>query len=50
LNTVKGTSELPLKNVFFRYASAFTYAGHSTAKVGKLILPNKAELNRERAL
>ena len=50
MNTVKGTSELPLKNLFSRYASEFTHAGRSTVKVGKLILPNKVALNKERGL
>jgi hypothetical protein len=49
LSTVKGTSELPLKNTFC-HSSAFIYSGHSVDQIGKSILQNEAELSTEHRL
>ena len=37
LNTIRGMSKLPLKNILVR-SSAFKYSDHSIDQVGKLIL------------
>jgi hypothetical protein len=49
LNTFKGTSELPLKNLH-SHSNTFKYASHSIDKVEKLIHQNTAELRRESSL
>jgi hypothetical protein len=49
LNIVKGTSELPLKNLH-THSSAFKYADHSIDKEERLILQNEAKLRRENNL